>query len=291
MIRVSRRTLIVGAAAGLCGGAAPAAARLAAIEARVGGRLGVAALDVATGARLARRADERFPMCSTFKAMAVASVLSRVDAGRERLDRFIPYGKADLLPHSPVTERHLAEGGMTLGDICAAGVEFSDNGAANLILAAIGGPSQWTRFARSLGDTASRLDRNELSLNTAIPGDPRDTTKPAAMAADLRAVMLGDALSPASRRRLIDWMVACQTGLARLRAGLPADWRVADKTGTGDHGSVNDIAVAWTPAGPIIVTCYLTETTADTATCEAAIAEIGRVVADAFRPLAETGHG
>jgi beta-lactamase class A len=288
--RATRRSFVAGAAASLCAGAAVAADRLVEIEAKVGGRLGLLALDVASGARIARRADERFPMCSTFKAMGVAAVLARVDAGHERLSRFVPYGKADLLPHSPITERHVAEGGMSLGDICAAGVEFSDNCAANRILAAIDGPAGWTRFVRRLGDAASRLDRNEMTLNTATPGDPRDTTTPAAMAADLRAVLLGDVLSDASRRLLADWMVASQTGLSRLRAGFPAAWRVGDKTGTGDHGSVNDVAVAWTPQGPIVVACYMTETKAETGVCESAIADVGRLVAATFRPTG-TRHG
>jgi beta-lactamase class A len=284
MSTASRRCLIAGAAASLCAGLAAAREPLVEIEARVGGRLGVAALDVASGKRLAWRADERFPMCSTFKAMAVAAVLKRVDAGQERLDRFVRYGQADLLSYAPVTKAHVGEGGMKLADLCAAAIELSDNTAANQILASIGGPAGWTGFVRSLGDSQSRLDRFELALNTAIPGDPRDTATPAAMVGDLMGVLVATALSPASRELLTGWMVNCQTGGARLRAGLPGSWRVADKTGTGENATTNDIAVAWAPAGPIVIVCYLTgahQVSADGR--EAAIADVGRVVAGTFR--------
>jgi beta-lactamase class A len=289
--RPTRRGVIAGAAASLCGGAAFAADALSAIEARIGGRLGVAALDLGDGRRLAHRADERFPMCSTFKAMAAAAVLGRVDAGAESLDRFVRYGPADLLSYAPVTKSHVGEGGMKLGDLCAAAVELSDNTAANLILAAIGGPPGWTRFVRGVGDQVSRLDRNEPTLNTAIPGDPRDTTSTAAAVDDLRRVVLGDVLTPASRERLQGWMIAGKTGAARLRAGLPTSWRIGDKTGTGAHASTNDIAVAWTPTAPIVIACYITGAEASSGDArEAAIADVGRLVAQTFRP-GEAQHG
>jgi beta-lactamase class A len=282
----NRRGLIAGAAASLCAWPALAADdALAAIEARIGGRLGVYALDVTTGERVAHRADERFPMASTFKAMAVAAVLARVDAGEERLDRFVPYSRADLLAYAPVTTKRVGDGGMPLEDLCAAAVELSDNTAANLILKSIGGPAGWTRFARLLGDEESRLDRTEPALNAADPGDARDTTTPMAMAIDLRTVLLRPALLAASRARLTDWMVNCQTGLGRLRAGLPGNWQVADKTGSGAHGTANDIAVAWTPAGPIVIACYLTDAeAAQPAARDAATADVGRLVAERLRP-------
>ena len=284
MPNASRRTLIIGAAASLGAGLAAARDPLAAIEARVGGRLGVAALDVDSGRRLTWRADQRFPMCSTFKAMAVAALLQRVDAGQEQLDRLVHYSEADLQSYAPVTKARVAEGGMTLAELCAAAIGLSDNTAANLILASIGGPAGWTSFVRSLGDGASRLDRNEPTLNTAIVGDPRDTTTPTAMVQDLKSVLLGRALSPISCVMLKDWMFGAQTGLARLRAGLPSDWRVADKTGSGDNGTSNDIAVAWAPTGPIVITCYLTGATAASSQArDAAIADVGRVIARAFR--------
>jgi beta-lactamase class A len=286
----TRRGLIAGAAASLCAGPALAADELAAIEARVGGRLGVLALDVRNGAKLAHRADERFAMCSTFKAMAVSAALANVDSGDERLDRFVRYGEPDLLANAPITRLHVKQGGMALGDLCAAAITVSDNTAANLVLASIGGPAGWTRFVRRIGDKTSRLDRTEMSLNTAIPGDPRDTTTPAAMAADLRAVLLGGMLGAITSNLLKNWMLGCQTGLTRLRAGLPKDWALADKTGTGDHGTANDIAVAWTPQGPIAIACYLTQTDGvKPAARDAAIADVGRLVGATFRPGSHRG--
>ena len=283
---LSRRSLFGIAAAGVL--AAPALAagnQLAALEAKTGGRLGVAALDVASGARLAHRDDERFPMCSTFKAMAVAAMLARVDRGADRLNRFVPYRRADLLEYAPVTRAHVRAGGMTVGELCAAAIEHSDNTAANLILASIGGPPGWTGFVRSLDDAASRLDRVEPALNDVAPGDTRDTTTPLAMLRDLELTVLGKVLSPASRDRLAGWMVACETGKQRLRAGLPSAWRVGDKTGTCDshHNTTGDIAVAWAPGGPMVIASYLADANVDPVGRDAALAEVGRIVAAAFR--------
>lgn len=282
----TRRTVVAGVAASVWAAPALAAAsdQLAALEERLGGRLGVAALDVATGAAFGHREGERFAMCSTFKAMAVAAALALVDRGAEHLDRFVAFGARDLLPYAPVTRAHVAAGGMRFADLCAAAIEYSDNTAANLVLKAIGGPAGWTGFVRSLGDASSRLDRTEPTLNTAIPGDPRDTTTPLAMLFDLKLVLLGKVLSDASRERLTGWMVDCQTGNARLRAGMPAAWRVADKTGTGAHGTANDIAVAWTPSGPLLIACYLSAARATDAERDGAQAEVGRIVAESFRP-------
>jgi beta-lactamase class A len=267
---------------------------LAAIETRIGGRLGVEAHDVRGGAYFAYRANERFPMCSTFKAMAAAAVLARVDAGQERLDRFVRYGEADLFSYAPVTRAHVGQGGLTLGELAAAAVEVSDNTAANLLLASLGGAAGWTRYVRRLGDHVSRLDRTEPKLNTSPPGDPRDTTTPAAMLANLQKAVLGDALKPDSRQRLQDWMVACTTGEARLRAGLPRQWRVGDKTGTwgGTHAwaSSNDIAVVWTDTQPILISCYIQGRDAVPATLrDDALADVARIVASTFRPGASHG--
>jgi beta-lactamase class A len=280
----TRRAAITGAAAAFA--AAPALALapdpFAELERSVGGRLGVASLDVASGRRLAHRAGERFPMCSTFKLLAVAAVLARVDRDQARLDRFIPYGPGDLLEYAPVTRAHVADGGMPLGELCKAAIELSDNTAANLILAQIGGPTGVTAFARVLGDPVTRLDRNEPSLNEAKPGDPRDTTTPAAMLADLRAVTLGGVLSPASRGRLIDWLKANDTGAARLRAGFPPAWPAGDKTGTGANGTSNDVAVAWAPHGPILVACYLTGAAAPAGARDATIAAVAQIAVRRF---------
>ena len=293
-VLLDRRLLVAGGLAALSAGPALAADDpFAALEASTGGRLGVAALDTRGGARLGHREDERFAMCSTFKMLAVAALLSRVDHHRERLDRFVPYGEADLLGYAPVTRAHVAEGGLPLATLCEAAIELSDNTAANLILKALGGPPAVTAFAASLGDAITHLDRNEPTLNEIAPGDERDTTSPAAMLADLQSLTLGPVLRPASRERLTGWMVAGKTGEARLRAGFPAGWRVGDKTGTGDQGTANDIAVAWAPGGPILVASYLTGATAMTdAARDAVHAQVARIVVKAFRGAdAASNHG
>ena len=234
--------------------------RLAEIEAREGGRLGVFVRDTGAAATIEHRADERFPMCSTFKLLTAAAALKRVDEGAERLDRTIAYGPNDLLEYAPVAKAHVAEGGMTLADLCAAAIDWSDNTAANLVLQAIGGPPGFTQFARSLGDNVTRLDRNEPTLNEATPGDPRDTTSPRAMAADMQKVLLGDRLSDGSRRQLEAWLIGDKVGDKRVRAGLPHSWRIGDKTGSGDHGTANTIAIIRPPdQAPILAAVYYTE--------------------------------
>jgi len=262
----------------------PTAARLAALEARAGGRLGVAVLDTGSGRRLDHRGGERFPLCSTFKVLLAGAVLARVDGGREALDRRVPYGQADLLEYAPVTAAHVGEGSLPVLDLCAAAVEVSDNTAANLLLQALGGPRAITTFARSLGDPVTRLDRTEPTLNTALPGDPRDTTTPTAMVDTLRALLLGPTLSPASRQRLEGWMAACTTGRNRLRAGLPADWAAGDKTGSGERGTVNDVAILRPPhRAPILIAAYYTGSTAPMEARNAVLAEVGRIVVAAFK--------
>lgn len=250
---------------------------LAALEARSKGRLGVAIL-LPSGRYITQRPHERFPMCSTFKFLAAAIVLQRVDGGKEQLDRAISYAKSDLAPYSPETEKH-AGGSMTVAELTKAMLTLSDNTAANLLLASFGGPPAVTAFARSIGDTMTRLDRNETSLNEATPGDPRDTTTPLAMLGNLRKVLFGDVLQPASRQQLTGWMLANTTGKAKFAAGLPANWKVADKTGAGDHGSNNDIGVLYPPnnAKPILIASYLTETPLTTDERNAIHAEVARM--------------
>ncbi|HKT91797.1 MAG TPA: class A beta-lactamase [Paraburkholderia sp.] len=251
--------------------------QFAAIEAQVGGRLGVAMLDTAGGQVRGWRLHERFPMCSTFKVLLASAVLARKDHGKEDLARKVVYSHAQVVSYSPVSGPRAGGEGMTVAALCEAALTRSDNTAANLLLESIGGPPAITAFARSLGDPVTRLDRNETTLNEAIPGDPRDTTTPAAMVANLRELLLGERLSAASREQLIAWLVANKTGDARLRAGLPKDWRVGDKTGTGDRGTANDVAIVWpTGRAPILVTTYLTGAThASPAQRDAAIAQVG----------------
>lgn len=251
-----------------------------AIESAVGGRLGVAVLDTATGRTAGYRLDECFPMCSTFKWLLASLVLQRVDAGHERLERRIRFGSEVLLSNSGVAEKHVGAEGMTVAELCEAAVTVSDNAAANLLLKSVGGPAAVTRHARYLGDTMTRLDRIEPALNEARSGDPRDTTTPRAMSVALRSALVGNALSLAGRAQLLQWMEATKTGDDRLRAGLPASWRVGDKTGTGSHGSTNDVAIVMPPSrAPLIVVAYLTQTTAPMPQRNAALANVGRAVA------------
>jgi len=288
---ITRRQFAFGAVASaafagprdLARAAEPLAVAFARIENEARGRLGVAVLDTQTGIRSDHRGSERFPMCSTFKLLAAAAILRRVDEGTERLDRRIRFDARDLVTYSPVTEKHTADG-MTLAELCDAAVTLSDNAAGNLLLlAALGGPAGITAFARSLGDPVTQLDRIEPELNEAKPGDPRDTTSPAAMTANLRALVVGDALSAASRAQLTAWLAANKTGDTRLRARLPAGWRVGDKTGTGGNGSNNDVGVLWPPGrAPILVSAYLTETAVPPEQRNAAIAAVGQAVAQAL---------
>ena len=248
------------------------------LERENGGRLGVTVLDTATGEVAQHRGSERFPMCSTFKVLLAAAVLQRMDRHQEAADRPIAIPAPPLLSHSPLTLPH-AGGTMPIMALCHAIVTQSDNTAANLLLQSIGGPPGVTTFARSLCDPVTRLDRTELTLNECLAGDPRDTTSPAAMAADLHAVLMGSALSVPSRQRLTAWMVACETGLDLLRADLPAGWRAADKTGTNGSHTTNDIAVLWPPQRPpLIVTAYITQCPGPEAKRALMLAQIGRLI-------------
>jgi beta-lactamase class A len=209
----------------------------------------------------------------------LARVLKRVDDSADRLDRSIGYGEADLLEYAPIARQHLGEGAMTVSALCAAAIEYSDNTAANLLLREMGGPPA---FARSLGDPTTRLDRNEPTLNEAKPGDKRDTTSPAAMLADMQRILLGDVLKPDSRGQLETWLAGNTTGSKRLRSGLPPDWQVGDKTGSG-NATTNDIAIVRPPGRqPILATVYLTEAKVDGAGRDKAIADVGEVIRELY---------
>jgi len=222
------------------------------IEQASGGRLGVAMLDMQSNTVKGIRMNEVFPMCSTFKVLAVGALLAQVDAGKEQLSRRVVITKDEVLPYSPITSQHVGGEGMTLAEICKAAITRSDNTAANLVLDCVGGPVGATAYVRGLGDPVTRLDRREPDLNHVISGDPRDTTTPAAMLNDLTTLTLGNVLSPGSRKQLIVWLEATETGDDRLRAGLPKSWMVGDKTGTS-HNTYNDIAVIWPPHRPPVV--------------------------------------
>lgn len=253
---------------------------MATLERQSGGRFGVAVLDTATGEHSGYRAGERFPMCSTFKFLLASAVLQRVDRRDEATDRTVMIPPRPLLSNSPLTEAHAGRS-MTIGSLCQAIITHSDNTAANLLLESIGGSSGLTSFARSIGDTVTRLDRTELSLNEALAGDPRDTTSPAAMVGDLRAVLLGHVLSSSSRSELIRWMESSVTGLRDLRSRLPSGWRIADKTGSNGSHTRNDIAVVWPARGrPIVIAAYITQSPGPESRREEFLATTGKLIAD-----------
>lgn len=256
--------------------ALPAALRR--LEQTNGGRLGVAVLDTGTGERSGHRANERFPMCSTFKFLLASAVLRRIDRHQESLDRALAIPPKPLLSTSPLSEPN-AGGTMTVAALCHAILTRSDNTAANVLLESIGGPPAITGFARSIGDGVTRLDRTEMSLNQSLAGDPRDTTSPAAMVDDLKAVLLGNVLSAASREQLTLWMTASLTGLDRLRAKLPAGWRAVDKTGANGQHTSNDIAVFWPPGKPpVVIAAYITQCAGPEKKRAAMLAGIGSLV-------------
>jgi beta-lactamase class A len=255
--------------------------RIPSIEERTGARIGVAALDTGSGQHLDYRSEERFPMCSTFKFLAAAVVLKRVNEKQDQLDRFIRYDAKDILEYAPVTKAHLKDGGMTLGALCVAAIEQSDNTAGNLLLDAIGGPGGLTNFVRTIGDEMTRLDRKEPELNSAIPGDERDTTSPAAMCADMQRLLLGNVLSESSRHQLEDWLRHNETGALMNRAGVPKTWTVGDKTGRCANGATNDVAII-RPSGraPILVAIYSIGSTSSADDRAAIIAEAARVIVE-----------
>lgn len=251
----------------------------AAIETAARGRLGVAILDTGTGRKLAYRGAERFALLSTWKVVAAGFVLARVDQGTDSLGRRVTHSQSSVLSYAPVTRLH-AEDGMTIGELCAAAIEVSDNTAGNLLLESCGGPQGLTAWLRSIGDGMTRLDRTEPTLNEARPGDPRDTTTPSAVADTLDKLLLGNHLSAASRGQLAAWMIACKTGMNRLRAGLPPGCRAGDKTGTNDTGCANDVAIAW-PAGraPLIIASYLADAGVPPRQRDAAHANVAKIAA------------
>lgn len=274
----------VPAAAGTATSAAIAGAvDFAALETASGGRLGVTVLDTGSGRRLGgHRQDERFPMCSTFKSMLVAHVLSLADAGRLSLDTRVPITERDLLSYAPVARRHVGKD-LSVRDLCRGTLTTSDNTAANLLLGVNGGPAALTAFLRAQGDPVTRNDRYEPDMNRFAQGDPRDTTSPAAMAASLARFAVGDGLLPPSRLQFADWLVDNQTGDACLRAGLGPRWRVGDKTGSNGEDTRNDIAVLWPRAGgtPWVITAYLQGASVDEAQRAAVLARVG-ALADAL---------
>jgi beta-lactamase class A len=234
---------------------------LDALETEHDARLGVVAIDTGNGRTVARRADERFASASTGKVAIAAAVLD--GSSDDELDAVVPISRADLLAYAPVTAQHVGTG-MTVRALLDAMLRYSDNTAANLLVERVGGPAGVQRYLRGIGDTVTRVDRTEPDLNTAVPGDPRDTTTPAQIAADLRSLLLGDALEHTDRELLLALMRGNTTGAATIRAGVPTGWTVADKTGTGSYGVRNDIGVVTAPGkAPVVVVVLTSRSTPD----------------------------
>jgi len=233
----------------------PIGERIAALERRHDAYVGVYAVDLDGGRSISHRGQEAFAMCSTFKGYAAARVLQMVERDELTLDQRVFVDPAAIVANSPRTAPR-AGGDMTLDELCQAALHVSDNTAGNLLLKTIGGPSAITTFARSIGDPSSRLDRWETALNSAVPGDPRDTSTPEALGRGYRALLAGDALAPAQRQQLETWMRANET--SSMRAGLPPDWTTADKTGSGDYGTTNDAGIAYGPAGQRVLLAMMT---------------------------------
>jgi beta-lactamase class A len=265
------------------GGAAGAgSANLAKLEHREGGQLGVLAIDTATGHRIEHRVNERFAMCSTFKFIAAAAILQRVDRGAEHLDRRLEFTTADLLEYAPIARKHVQERGMTMAEACSAAVEWSDNTAANLILKALGGPESVTAFIRTLGDQVTRLDQTEPALNVVAPGDIRNTTTAASMVRILSTVILGRVLSTNSRATLEGWLVDFKVGDKRVPAGLPQGWTVGHKTGTWSD-QTNDVGLIWPPAkAPIVYAALYHRGGIPSDKREAVLCEVGRIITTSF---------
>jgi beta-lactamase class A len=250
---------------------------LARAEQRFAGRLGVHAVDTGSGARVTHRGDERFLMCSTGKVLTVAGIQRMAAVQADLLDRRVHYGASDVLEWAPTTSTHVRDG-MTVAQLCDAAITVSDNTAANLLVGLLGGPAAVTAFARSLGDEITRVDRLEPDLNVTSPGDTRDTSTPAQMASNLRSLLLGSALPAQGRDRLTDLMRRNTTGAQAIRAGVPSDWTVADKTGTGAQGEHNDVAVVWPPGrAPIVVAVYTAPDDHANPSGQAIIAEATRI--------------
>ncbi|WAC59307.1 class A beta-lactamase [Brevundimonas sp. SL130] len=285
---VDRRALIAGGlslAATACAPRTPAESPaeqeadifLSDLEARHGGRLGLAALDVGGGRRVLWRAQERFPFCSTFKAFLAAATLERVQRDEEQLDRPVRITAADLIPHAPTTEKAVGRT-LTIRELMQAAVELSDNPAANILIREMGGIAVWRSWWPTFGDTTTVISRLEPDLNTALPNDPRDTCLPEQTLANIREMAFSDRLTPENDALLNGWLTATTTGPNRIKAGVPEGWTVAHKTGTGANGTANDVAMLTPLSGaPVIVAAYFsgaTEATDDQR--DAVIAEATR---------------
>lgn len=289
MKKMSRRNVLVGGltVTALAAVAIPTASAqptpeiveaLVALERRNNAHIGVYAADLQFGRTITHRQTDRFAMCSTFKTYAAARVLQKAERGELALADTVSVEAADILPNSPITETRIGQA-ITLAELCAAALQRSDNAAANYLLEAIGGPPAITEFARSIGDTETRLDRWEIELNSAVPGDPRDTSTPQALGLGYQSLVTGSALGSPARTQLVEWMTANET--SSLRPGLPPGWVLADKTGSGDYGSTNDVGIAFGPGGRQVLLAVMARSASDDPDAEGfrpAMSEIAQLI-------------
>ena len=246
-------------------------------EQQLNARIGMAVVNAQGEMMFGYRQDERFPLTSTFKVLACAALLDKLQQTGGSLDEHVTIKPSELLDYAPITKHYLAPATLSLRMLCAAAVSYSDNTAGNRILAYLGGPEAITHYMRRMGDEVTRLDRVEPTLNEATPGDARDTSSPAKMAAGLQKILTSSSLSPAYRETLTTWMREDKVGDALLRAALPKEWAIADKTGAGGHGSRAIIAAVYPPKQPpFYVAMYITQTTAPMKTADATIAATGK---------------
>ncbi len=252
------------------------------LENKSGGKLGLTIVDTSDGTTYSWRGDEKFPLCSTSKVMVVAAILKKSESDTNLLAKKITINKSDMVNYNPITSKYI-DSSMTITELSKAALQYSDNAAMNKLLSYLGGPRYATQFARTIGDKAYRLDRNEPGLNTAIPGDSRDTTTPSAMAETLNKLILGNALKKEQKAKLTEWMKGNTTGLNSIKAGLPAEWTVADKTGSGDYGTTNDVAVIWPKNhAPVILTTYFTQPEKDASARKDVLASAAKLIAEAI---------
>lgn len=250
------------------------------LEAGHDARLGVYAVDTASGRTIAHRADERFAYASTFKALAAAVLLAGTTP--EQLEEPVPIHDADLLANSPVTRPRVGAT-MTWRELCDAAIRYSDNTAGNLLLRRLGGPAGLDGALAAVGDDVTSVDRYEPDLNSAVPGDPRDTSTPRALAGTLQRFALGDALAGDDRELFVGWLRANTTGDTTVRAGVPAGWTVGDKTGSAGYGGRNDIAVIWPPdRAPIVIAVLSSRDEPDAERVDALLADATRAVLGAL---------
>lgn len=259
--------------------------QMAQLESNEGGRIGVSAINTGDNQRLNYRSDERFAMCSTHKLLLVAAVLSRVDKGKDSLERLVKFSQSDIQNYAPIAKQHLGEGAMSIADLSVAAIKYSDNTAATLLLKGIGGPKAFNLYTQSLGDRVTRLDRFEPDINTNIQSDPRDTTTPSAMVNTMRKLLLGNALSPKSKELLLTWLIGNTTGDKKLRAGINSNWKIGDKTGSGENGASNDVAIVWpTDNKPWLIAVYYTDAKSSQEQQSKVIAKVGQIVSNTFYP-------